>query len=166
MAVFIYAATRRKTWAEKLAHDKDLPKVVKLTGAAAKRWGGTTLAIAAPREIDAFMRTIPRGRVTTINELRAAVARQHRAEVGCPITTGIFSWIAAHAAEEAAAAGEKKITPYWRTLKKDGELNPKYPGGVSAARRQLAAEGHAFIAKGRRVLVRDYEAALFRPAAK
>ena len=154
----------RKTWAEKLADDKGLPRTIKLSGAAAKRWGGKTLVIPAPREIDALMRTVPRGRVTTINELRAAVARKHHTEAACPITTGIFSWIAAHAAEEAAAAGAKRITPYWRTLKKHGELNPKYPGGVAAVRRKLAAEGHAFVAKGKRVLVRDFESALHSPA--
>ena len=155
----------RKTWEEKLADNKGLPRIIKLTGADAKRWGGKTLVIPAPCEIDALMCTVPRGRVTTINELRAAIARKHHTEAGCPITTGIFSWIAAHAAEEATAAGARRITPYWRTLKKDGELNPKYPGGVAAVRCRLAAEGHAFVAKGKRVLVRNLEAALFRPTA-
>jgi hypothetical protein len=153
----------RKTWREKLADDKDLPRVIKLTGPAVERWGGKTLVIAAPREVDALMRTVPRGRVTTINALRASLAKKHGAETACPITTGIFSWIAANAAEEAAAAGEKKITPYWRTLKKDGELNAKYPGGVAAVRRKLAAEGHAFVAKGKRTLVRDLERVGFAP---
>jgi len=155
----------RKTWAEKLGDDKDLPKVIRLTGAAVKRWGGTTMVIAAPREVDALMRTVPKGRVTTINELRSSLSKKHGTEAACPITTGIFSWIAANAANEAAATGAKKITPYWRTLKKDGELNAKYPGGVAGGRRKLAAEGHVFIAKGKRVLVRDFEAALFRPVA-
>ena len=153
----------RRSWREKLADDKDLPKVIKLAGPAVQRWGGKTLVIGAPREIDALMRTVPRGRVTTINQLRASLARKHHAETACPITTGIFSWIAAHAAEEAAAAGEKKITPYWRTLKKDGELNAKYPGGVAGVRRKLAAEGHTFLAKGRRVLVRDLGSVLHAP---
>lgn len=157
------AISKKKSWREKLADDKDLPKVIKLTGPAVQRWGGKTMVIGAPREIDGLMRTVPRGRVTTINQLRAGLAQRHRAEAACPITTGIFSWIAAHAAEEAAAAGEKKITPYWRTLKKDGELNPKYPGGIANVRRKLAAEGHAFVVKGKRVLVRDHEAVLFRP---
>ena len=159
------AASQKKSWREKLADDKDLPRVISLAGPAVQRWGGRTLVIPAPREIDALMRAVPRGRVTTINALRAALAKKHHTETACPITTGIFSWIAANAAEEAAAAGEKKITPYWRTLKKDGELNSKYPGGVAAARRTLAAEGHSFVAKARRILVRDCAAALFRPAA-
>jgi hypothetical protein len=158
------ATSRKKSWREKLADDKDLPKIVQVEAAAAARWGGTTLVIAPPREIDALMRTVPPGRVTTINELRATVARKHGAEAACPITTGIFSWIAAHAAEEARAAGEKAPTPYWRTLKSGGELNPKYPGGVAAARRKLAAEGHGFVRKGTRVFVRDLAAVLHSPA--
>lgn len=156
-------ARKKKSWREKLADDKDLPKVVRLAGPQAARFGGATLAIAAPREVDALMRTVPRGRVTTINELRGAIARKHRAEAACPITTGIFSWIAASAAEEAAQAGEKNVTPYWRTLKQGGELNPKHPGGVAALRRKLAAEGHAFATKGARTFVRDFEAVLYSP---
>jgi len=144
----------KKSWREKLATDKDLPKVVKLDAKGAARWGGRTLAIPAPREVDALMRRVPRGRLTAINELRSAVARKHRAAAGCPITTGIFSWIAAH--------GESKITPYWRTLKTGGELNPKYPGGIPALTARLTAEGHEVIQKGKRFFVRDFERSLVR----
>lgn len=156
----------KKSWREKLARDNGLPKVEKLDAKNALRFGGKTLAIPAPREVDALMRTVPKGRVTTINELRTAVAKQHKAAAGCPITTGIFSWIAAHAAEEARAHGEPIITPYWRTLKKDGELNPKYPGGVAGLKRKLAAEGHRFEQRGQRTLVRDFAAALYSPVAE
>ena len=89
--------------------------------------------IPAPREVDALMKQVPTGGVVTINELRAALAKKHKADFACPITTGIFSWIAAHAAAEAEAEGKKRITPFWRTLKTGGEVNPKYPGGVKAA---------------------------------
>lgn len=73
-----------RTWTEKLADSKDLPKVVKLTGAAAKKWGCKTLAIAASSEIDTLMRQVSRGKVTTTQELRAAVAQMHAAEQGLP----------------------------------------------------------------------------------
>ncbi len=152
----------KKSWREKLADDKDLPKVVRLDATAAARWGGPTLAIPAPREVDALMRRVPRGRLVTINELRAAVAEKHQAAAGCPITTGIFSWMAAHASAEAAAAGETAITPYWRTLKGKGELNPKYPGGIPALSARLEAEGHHVVKKGKRFFVADYEKALAR----
>jgi alkylated DNA nucleotide flippase Atl1 len=153
----------RKSWREKLADSKDLPRVIKLSGAARKRWGGKTLVIAAPAEVDALMKRVPRGRVTTINALRTALAQKHRTEAACPVTTGIFAWIAAHAADEAAADGAKKITPWWRTLKKDGELNAKYPGGLAAQRRRLAVEGHRCVARGKRVLVADFADSLFQP---
>jgi len=151
----------RKSWREKLADSKGLPKVGKVTGKMSKRWGEGRMVIPAPLEVDALMRQVPKGRVVTINELRAAVAAKHNADFACPLTTGIFSWIAAHAAAEAEAEGEKHITPYWRTLKHDGELNPKYPGGVASLARRLRAEGHHVIQKGKRSIVRDYEKLLF-----
>lgn len=154
----------RRTWAEKLADAKDLPKVVPIAGKMNHRWGEGTVAIAAPAEVDALMKRIPKRRLTTINELRAALAARHGATIGCPITTGIFAWIAAHAAEEAAAAGRKRITPYWRTLKAGGELNPKYPGGIPGVRARLEAEGHRVVQHGKRFFVADYERALAPPA--
>jgi 6-O-methylguanine DNA methyltransferase, DNA binding domain len=131
----------RKSWREKLADNKGLPQVGKVTGKMARRWGTGTMVVPAPIEVDALMRRVPKGRVTTINELREALARKHRADFACPITTGIFAWIAAHAAEEAAAAGKKRITPWWRTLKSTGELNVKYPGGPGVQAARLRAEG-------------------------
>lgn len=154
----------RKTWTEKLADAKDLPKVVPIAGKMSRRWGEGTVAIAAPVEVDALMKRIPKRRLTTINELRAALATRHGATIGCPITTGIYAWIAAHAAEEAAAAGCKRITPYWRTLKAGGELNPKYPGGIPGVRARLEAEGHRVVQRGKRFFVADYAHALVSPA--
>jgi hypothetical protein len=109
------------------------------------------------------MRKVPKGRVTTINEIRAHLARKHKATIACPLTTGIFAWIAAHAADEAAAEGVKRITPYWRTLKAGGELNPKFPGGVPALKTRLEAEGHRVVQKGTRFVVVDLEKVLFKP---
>jgi alkylated DNA nucleotide flippase Atl1 len=153
---------RRKSWREKLADDKGLPKVGRITGRMTRRWGRGTMVIPAPREVDAIMKRVPRGRLITINEIRGLLAKKHKVDMACPITTGIFAWIAAHAAEEAAEAGvnEKVITPYWRTLKTGGELNPKYPGGIERLRVLLEAEGHKVIAKGSKLIVEDYEARL------
>jgi alkylated DNA nucleotide flippase Atl1 len=147
----------KKTWREKLADDKGLPKVCKVTGKLTKRWGTGTFVIPAPREVDALMKQVPKGRIVTINELRAALATRHKVNFACPITTGIFSWIAAHAAAEADMAGAKRITPFWRTLKTGGEVNPKYPGGVAGVAKRLRAEGHKIFQKGKRALVVDYE---------
>ena len=121
------------------------------------------MVVPAPREVDALMRRVPHGRLTTINELRAALARKHGATICCPITTGIFAWIAAHAAEEAAAAGRKRITPYWRTLKSDGKLNERYPGGIPGLKKRLHSEGHIIARRGMNFFVRDFQQALFVP---
>jgi hypothetical protein len=83
------------------------------------------------------------GKVTTINHIRESLAKRHGATTGCPITCGIFSWIAAHAANEAKAEGATRTTPYWRTLKSNGQLNEKYPGGTKAQAKHLRAEGLA-----------------------
>ena len=61
--------------------------------------------IPAPLEVDTMMRAVPHGKVTTINQIREALAHKHGATIGCPITTGIFTWISAHAADEAAFGG-------------------------------------------------------------
>ena len=146
----------KKSWREKLADSKGLPKTGKIQGNMTTRWGTGTMVIPAPIEVDEIMQKVPKGKLTTINEIRAALARKHKVDVGCPITTGIFAWIAAHAAQEAATDGARTITPYWRTLKTDGELNPKYPGGVPGLKRLLAAEGHRVVKKGRRFFVLDF----------
>ena len=156
---------KRKTWREKLADDKGFPKVGRVEGKTGVRWGTGLMVIAAPREVDALMKQVPRGKVTTINELRAALAKKHEADFACPITTGIFSWIAAHAAAEDAAEGRKRITPYWRTLKSGGELNPKYPGGIPAIKKLLRAEGHTVLQRGKRFFVADFQVRLFAPRA-
>jgi hypothetical protein len=153
----------KKSWSEKLADNKGLPKVSEVTGKLSKRWGEGTMVIPAPLEVDALMKQVPKGRVVTTNELRSALAAKHKVSFACPLTTGIFSWIAAHAADEAETmGGVRRITPYWRTLKAGGELNPKYPGGIAGLTKRLQAEGHKLTHKGKRVYVAGYEKSLFK----
>jgi len=147
---------KKKSWREKLADDKGFPRVCRIDETKSKRWGEGTFVIPAPREVDALMRRVPPGKLTTIDDLRKALARQHGATMACPITTGIFAWIAAHAAAEAESEGAQRITPYWRTLKAGGELNPKYPGGLEALKRRLAAEGHTVVLKRKRAFVAEF----------
>jgi hypothetical protein len=151
----------KKSWREKLLDNKGLPKVGRVTGKMSKRWGEGPMVIPAPIEVDALMKQVPRGQVVTIQELRVTLARNHKADFACPVTTGIFSWIAAHAAGEAEAQGAKRVTPFWRTLKTGGEVNPKYPGGIEKISKRLRAEGHSFIKKGKRTFVADYEKKIF-----
>ena len=134
-------ASKPKTWREKLADSKDLPKTARIEGKLSQRWGTGTMVVPVPREVDAMIRTIRKGKTATLNDLRAKLAKKHGVDVCCPITAGIFTWIAAHAAAEDEANGRRRITPWWRVLKSDGTLNPKFPGGAEEQRRRLFAEG-------------------------
>ena len=111
-------------------------------------------------EVNEMMRRVPQGKLITINEIRAALAKKHGATIGCPMTTGIFAWIAANVAEEQRETGEKGITPYWRTLKTGGVINPKYPGGVEVQKKLLEKEGHEVVQKGKKYVVVDFAESL------
>src|SRR5262245_39097825 len=156
------AMRTRKTWREKLRDSKDLPRKERIPSKLQARWGKGTFVIPAPLEVDALMRRVRRGRLTTINDLRAALAARHGATIACPITCGIFAAIAARAADEDEQQGRVRITPYWRTLKVGGELNAKYPGGVAVQRSRLEAEGHSVVARGSRWFVADHDQKLAR----
>jgi hypothetical protein len=125
---------KQKDWVQKLRDNKGLPKVEKITKKMSQRWGSGTVLIPAPIEVDGVMKKVPQGKLITINEIRQVLAKKHGTTIACPLTTGIFAWIAAHAAEQEKSEGKKKITPYWRTLKSGGVLNEKYPGGKKIKR--------------------------------
>jgi hypothetical protein len=154
----------KRTWREKLEDCKDFPKVAEIDCTKSKRWGEGTFVIPAPLEVDALMRKVRRGKLTTIDALRQALAAKHGTTIACPITTGIFAWIAAHAADEAEQQGRARITPYWRTLKTGGELNARYPGGIKNLRARLRAEGHRVVQRGKRYFVANYERAVVMPS--
>ena len=154
---------KKKSWKEKLYDNKGLPQVQPITEKMSKRWGTGTVVIPAPIEVDEIMRQIPEAKLITINEIRSKLAKKHGASIGCPMTTGIFAWVAANAADDDAKAGKKDITPYWRTLKAGGVLNEKYPGGIDNLKYFLELEGHEIIQKGKKWVVKNFEQFLVQP---
>ena len=156
---------RRKSWQEKLADKKGLPKTLKLEERfpcyyAVHKMGaevGDELVLVNPSEAVKIMRRIPEGKVATIVEICKQIAKEHRAKACCSLTIGIFIMTAANAAEEAAKEDKGLNIPYWRTLKAGGFLNEKYPGGAEAHKRLLEKEGFKILQKGRRFVVSDYE---------
>lgn len=135
--------SKRKSWREKLENpSKGLPKVVDITPKTQKRFGKGKMFIATPLMIDSLVRKVAKGKLITQEQIREKLAKDARASVTCPITTGIFLRIAAEVAEENRAEGKKEITPYWRVLRPDGSLNEKYPGGVKAQAKYLRMEGY------------------------
>ena len=134
----------RKSWREKMVNP-NLPKLVPLLPAMRKRFSGGMMLVPSPREVETLIRAVPAGRLTTPGRIRESLAQKHGAAVTCPLTAGIFVRLAAEAAEEEARAGRTDITPYWRVVKEDGSLNPKFPGGAARQARRLRAEGHSIL---------------------
>jgi alkylated DNA nucleotide flippase Atl1 len=130
----------RKSWREKM-ENANLPKVVDIPPKMQRRLGVGTLLIPSPRDVEAVIRGIPQGEVMTVGRIRERLAAQYATTSACPLVTGMFVRISAEAAEEEALAGKTTITPYWRVVRDDGSLNPKFPGGVERQARRLRAEG-------------------------
>lgn len=151
----------KKDFNAMLLDSKDMPKIQTVTDPKTiAKYGGTKMFFAPPAAYDALMKTVPCGKVVTVGALRAYLAKSNHADFTDPITAGIFVSIAAWASEQRT----ENPTPYWRTLKADGELNPKYPGGAEAQKAKLEAEGHRIMQRGRtnlRWFVADFEHALF-----
>lgn len=155
------ANEEKKDFNAMLRDSKDMPKIQTITDQKSiEKYGGARMYFAPPMDYDRVMKRVPWGKVTTVGEIRAYFAQKSGADFTEPITAGIFVSIAAWASEQR----EADKTPWWRTLKAGGELNPKYPGGVEAQREKLEAEGHTVIRRGRtnlRYFVEDYKRALF-----
>jgi len=150
----------KKTWQEKLKDSKGLPKIEKITEKGMERWGGKMgdkFVIPAPIEVYEIMNKVPKGKLVTIAEIRKVLAKKHNVAMACPLTTGIFFWVAANAAFE-----EKNKMPYFRTLKTGGEINPKYPGGIEAQKKLLEGEGHKIIQRGKKYFVADFDKKLVK----
>lgn len=151
----------KKDFNAMLQNSKDMPKIQTITDQKSiEKYGGDKMYFAPPIDYDKVMKRIPYGKVITLGEIREYFAKQNGADFTEPITAGIFTSIAAWASYQRS----EDETPYWRTLKTKGELNPKYPGGIEAQKEKLEAEGHTIIQKGRsniKYFVKDYEEFLF-----
>ena len=157
-------AYKRTTWTEKYEKETT-PRFVECIGKMAGKFGEGKMLIATPKLIDELIRQIPKGRLTTINAIRNKLAQEFNVDVTCPITTGIFTWIVAHKTEEDRAKGmnRKDLSPYWRVIKEDGALNPKYPGGETQQTEYLNMEGFILIPNrtGKKLMIKDFKHYLF-----
>lgn len=151
----------KKDFNAMLNNSKDMPKFQTITDEKSiEKYGGDRMYFAPPLDYDKVMRRVPCGQLLTVGSIREYFAKQSGADFTEPITAGIFVSIVAWASFQR----KDNKTPYWRTLKANGELNAKYPGGIEAQKEMLEKEGHTIIQKGRknvRYYVKNYENALY-----
>lgn len=147
--------TSRVPWREKM----ERPQEAKLVRVPPKmsQFGKGMMLIPTPKLVDAIVRQVRKGRLVTVGEIRRKLAADFSADVTCPLTTGIFIRIVAEASEEDRANGRKRVAPYWRVIKDDGSLNPKFPGGEQLQARNLRLEGLSVAHQGKRTVVKDFE---------
>ncbi len=138
----------KKTWIQKLEDKKSFPKILKLEKRfpcynALHKMGvdvDDDIILVNPSEVAEIMKKVTKRKLATIVEICKAIAKNHKVKGCCSLTTGIFIMTIANAVEEFLSKGEKssltKIS-YWRTLKADGFLNEKYPGGLEAHKKLL-----------------------------
>lgn len=152
----------KKDFNAMLRNSKDMPKIQLVEDKKTiKKYGGTKMFLAPPIDYDKLMKQVPKGKLITIAQIRAFLAKKNDADFTDPMTAGIFVNIAAWASYQR----NEDITPYWRTLKSDGELNVKYPEAIELQKRLLEEEGHTIITKGRtniRYYVKDFENSLIK----
>jgi alkylated DNA nucleotide flippase Atl1 len=158
-------AYKKKTWKEKLEDDKGFPKTIDYSanlpcGKALKKLGaesGDSVVLAPAREVYEIMSALPRGTLITLNEICSQLAGKRKTDYCCPLTTGIFVMTVANAIEEG-----RRDVPYWRTIKSNGELNEKYPGGAERHKKLLEKEGFRILRKGKKYIVEDFQKYLGR----
>jgi hypothetical protein len=131
-----------KTWLDKLqAAAQPVVKPAPMDFAGMK--AGQVMLIPTPRLIDEFVSKLPAGKSMDLKALRLALAKKHRAEVTCPVTTGFHLRVVAEAAYEKHRLGVSltDITPFWRVIDAKTPMTKKLACGSEFVRERRMAEG-------------------------
>ena len=147
----------KKDFNKMMNDDKGMPKIQIVTDEKIiKKYGGTKMFFAPPTYYDKLMKKVTKGKLITVGQMRDYLAKKNNTDFTDPMTAGIFVNICAWASYQR----DKDITPYWRTLKTDGELNTKFPEAIELQKRLLEEEGYTIITKGTKNIkyyVKDFE---------
>lgn len=147
----------KKDFNAMLNNNKDMPKIQIIKDEKSiKKYGGKRMLLAPPIYFDKLIKNVPKGKLVTTSQLRSYLAQKNNASFTDPMTAGIFINIVAWASYQR----DEDITPYWRVLKSNGELNSKFPLSFENQIKLLEQEGHVIISKGKKNLkyyVKDFE---------
>jgi hypothetical protein len=106
-----------RDWTEQLNRDPE-PVVKPMPKARIGLKKGDLVLLPSARLVDDFIRAIPKGKSINLLEMRARMAKRHKADGTCPVYLGYRLRTVAEAAFEALERGValKDITPIWRVL--------------------------------------------------
>ena len=135
---------KRKTWTEKMKHGAK-PQIEKTGKPFADIPENAKMLIATPDIVDAYIRNIPKGHSTSLQQMRKDLAAEYHADYTCPITSGIFLRIVAEHAYEEYKQGKpaSKITPFWRMIDNQSPTAKKLSFGMDFVTEQRRKEGLA-----------------------
>ena len=116
--------TKKKTWREKLDNGKE-PFVGVMSRRVSGVEAGGMMLIPTPRQVDSYIRAIPKGVSKTSQEMSADLAQSAGADVTCPMCCGIFIRIASEVAHEEMLEGTQDVTPFWRIIPPKAPIRKK-----------------------------------------
>ena len=140
---------KKKTYREKLNEFEE--KIHAITPDWEEKLGKGKILIPSALDIERIINMTKVGELLTNDTIREVLAKEKNVQVTAAIPTGVYLKYIALAAEDEKAEKKIKITPYWRVLKPDGTINPKFPIAVDELMKILKKEGHKFeIGKGKK----------------
>lgn len=129
----------RKSWSEKF--DADRPREVKRAPKDfADIKAGQLMLLTTPRDVAEVISAVPKGEAIDMKALRGRLARKAKAEIACPVVTGIHLRTVAEAVGEQLDAGvpPQKVVPVWRAIGPKAPIWKKLENGrarIEALRR-------------------------------
>lgn len=120
----------RKSWSAKRA-DPRRAEVKPCPKDFADIRAGQRMLLPVPRDIEAVLRTSKPGCSLDMRALRAALAKRHKADVSCPVVTGIQLRTLAEAIGEQLDLGipAADLVPVWRAMPADAPIWRKLENG-------------------------------------
>lgn len=83
------------------------------------------MLIPTPRQVDDYIRRIPKGKSKTQQEMSIELAEEADADLTCPMCCGLFIRIATEAAHEEMLRGRPNVTPFWRIIPPEATIRKK-----------------------------------------
>lgn len=133
--------TAANPWRARIAKAKPAHVVTTESDFAGIR-AGSRLLIASPEIIARYLVAIPAGETRTIVRLRNELARRHKADATCPVTTAIYLRVLAEAAWQELSAGAPRdaVVPFWRVIEPGSPIAKRLSCGSAVIERERALE--------------------------